>query len=216
MSNKYYLIYRAYTREERPDKSDRYVFYGWTRNKKMILAFLKQRSPKKYKISRIDKMDIEKAYGEMPSEDLILDFVELTSAKTNEKVYLITTKLEMQEAEKKISRLCREMSSISSFAPDCTMEVLELFLNLKDYYKEALYFIGFRPPEVDSLFDSADSRDNYSSTEALEESIEEEYGMPFDLGISVMTPITPFITEDYSKQVIYSFENFIKVLREDM
>lgn len=210
-------MFREYTAKERPERSERLIFYGWTRNKDMILAFLRQRSSKKYRIRKVYLEDIKKIYGDDLSPDTELDFVELLSAKTREKIYLITTKLEMNETEKKVSRLVRELSSLSYVCSDCIMEVLRLFINLDEYYAVALFFLGFRPPELDELFPSADPRDDYSNTEMLEDSIDEEYTtVPWDHGLGNMNPITPWITEDVSKQLIYSFESFIKVLREDM
>lgn len=215
--SKRYLVFREYTPKERPDRNERLVFYGWTKQKEMILAFLKQRSPKKYRIRKVNLEDIKKIYGEDLNMDMELDFAELKSVKTKEKIYLITTKLEMNETEKKVSRLFRELSSISSMCSDCVMEVLRLFVNLDEYYAIALFFLGFRPPELDDLFPSADPTDDYSNTQMLEDSIDEEYTMvPWDHGLGNMNPITPWITEDTSKQLIYSFESFIKVLREDM
>lgn len=205
------MIYREYSKKER--LTDQRVFYGWTKSKQMVLAFLKQRSPKKYRVKEVDLDTVRSIYGESLSLDTELDFAALKSAKTRETIYLIMTKLEMQETEKRVARYFRELSSLEQAGSDI-MEVLRLFVNLNDYYGSALFFLGFRPTETDILFNSADPRDDYSSTEMLEEGIDEEYDHPFDF--KIFNPVTPWITEDVSKQLIYSFEAFIRVLKDEM
>ena len=54
-----YIVSRVFSKEERPDPSDRRVFYGWSNSKHTIKAFIKQRDPKKYEYKKYDEEDFQ-------------------------------------------------------------------------------------------------------------------------------------------------------------
>ncbi len=174
---------------------------------------MKQRNYKKYQIRKFHLDEIRKFYGDDLDEATMLNIVELKSAKTKEKYKIIMTQVELQEAEKKILRLVQEYTSLESAGEDI-MDVLRLFVNLTDYYASALFFLGFRPKELDAICPSADYHDDIADTRLTEEYIDEEYQYPLDF--TGLQPVCPSITADVSKQIIYSLESFIKVLRDEM
>lgn len=146
-----YLVYRKYSQEERYDPAERLVFYGWSDSKDVVMAFLKQRTLSKYKVRKFHPDgDIRDYVG----DDSYIDRVNLKSAKSGESIILFITKRELDESEKKIDRMFRNLSSVQS-AGDRIIEVLTLFVNLTEYYMSALDFLGFNPPELESLFPSA-------------------------------------------------------------
>lgn len=207
------MIYREYTKEERLDPLDRSVFYGWSASKEMVKAFLEQRNPKKYKVRKFYKDEITKFFHEDLTQDTMLNFASLKSARDNKNYILVMTQNELQNAEKKVVRFFAKICDMEDAGEDL-LDVLRLFVNLIPEYAKALDFIGFRPSALDDLFPSADPRDDPSSTQYLEEGIDEEYQYPADF--AGIQPVSPWITGDVSKQIIYSLESFVKVLREDM
>lgn len=207
-----FIVFRKYKANERPE-NEREVYYGWTHSKSVVLAFIKQRSEKKYKIQKIPITTIERIYGEDLDDDTMINYVELKSVESGEKVNLFITKVELNEAEKKIQRYFRDLSSLAKY-DDC-MKLLELVMNLQPYYGSALFFLGFRPPEIDDLFASADPSDDYSNIDGVEEVIDECYNNPGEIYPN-MSPVGPSVVEDICRKVIYSLESFIKVLKDDM
>lgn len=211
----YYLVFRSYKKKERSDPMDRKVFYGWSQSKNVILAFLEQRNSKKYYVQKMSEDAVSKLFGEELEDGTMINFVELRSAKSLEMVKLFITPFELKESEKRIQKMFRDASTLSPSAGEDIMSVIELFMNLDDYYGQALFFLGFRPSEIDDLFPSADPSDDWSNTLPIEDQIDDSY-YNSDCDIPGMVPVTPFILENVSKQIIYSLESFIKVLRDDM
>lgn len=212
--NKRYMIYRKYSREERSEE-ERFVFWGWSSSRDAVLGFLRQRSHKKYKIVEIKMSEMFKIYGEDDlDEDSRLNMVTLLSAKTRKPSVLFTTQIELNETKKKIQRMFRDAASLGDVCGSDTVEVLHLFMRIKPYYASALYFIGFRPPEVDAMYDSADYHDDYSGIESIEEEIDSEHAD--DTSKPTLDPFRSSIVDDVSKKIIYSLESFIAILKDDM
>lgn len=215
-----YLVYRVYSKEERPDIEDRHILYGWSTSKSIIKAFRKQRNKDKYRVIKMTNDDIIRTFSEeIDDTDAMIDFIKLKSAKTHEVVYLFMTLNEMRETEKKIQKMFLNQASLDSIPGDGNY--LELFMNLDDYYADALFFIGYRPREVDILFPSADPRDDYASVDRIEQQIdqayEELYGFPQEeLRRTTDNVIGLSNIEDVANKICYSVESFIKVMREDM
>lgn len=215
-----YLVYRVYTKEERPDREDRNVLYGWSTNKSIIKAFQKQRSKDKYRVIKMSRDDIVRTFSEeIDDTDAMIDFIKLKSAKTHEVIYLFMTLNEMRETEKKIQKMFLDQASLERIPGNGNY--LELFMNLDDYYADALFFIGYRPREVDILFPSADPRDDYASVDRIEQQIDQAYdglyGFPQEeLRRSTDSVVGLSIIEDVANKICYSVESFIKVMREDM
>lgn len=215
-----YLVYRVYTRKERPDYDDRSRFYGWSKSKAVIKAFSEQRNRKKYKIFKMNKEEIVKTLSEdIDDADAMIDILTLKSVKTGEEMYLFTTNNELRECEKKIQRMILDQASLENIEGDGNY--LEMFINLDEYYADALYIIGYRPREVDILFPSADYHDDPSDITKVEEVIDDAYdgvaAFPQEvygcqpnrlLGLSTL--------DDPTNKIFYSIESFIKVLRDDL
>lgn len=215
-----YLVYRVYTKEERPDIEDRSILYGWSTNKSIVKAFCKQRSKDKYQVLKMSNDDIIRTFSEeIDDTDAMIDFIKLKSAKTHEVIYLFMTLNEMRETEKKIQKMFLDQASLERIPGNGNY--LELFMNLDDYYADALFFIGYRPREVDILFPSADPRDDYASVDRIEQQIDQAYdglyGFPQEeLRRSTDSVVGLSIIEDVANKICYSVESFIKVMREDM
>lgn len=215
-----YLVYRIYHKSECSDATDRSRFYGWSTNKNIIKAFRKQRNQKKYKIIKMSENEISKTFSENIDDiDAMIDYIKLRSVKTNEKMTLFLTLNEMRETEKKIQRMFLDQAALSRIPG--TGNYLQMFLHLDNYYADALYFIGFRPREVDDLFPSADYHDDYSSIEKIEEEIdaayEEMYQFPREIvKKSTESAVGLAVIEDVSNKIYYSLESFIKVMKDDM
>lgn len=217
MSNWKYLVYRVYTRDERPNIDERASFYGWSNNKSMIKAFTSQRSKKKYKILKVDQDEIARRFSEeIDDEEAALDFVKIKSASTHEEIFFITTMNELKETEKRIQRMFIDQASLSGI--DGKGNYLEMFMNLDDYYADALYYIGFRPPEVDILFPSADYHDDYSNITKIEELIDDAYDGKYQSPAEVRDNRIPGLVaiEDVANKIYYSVESFVKVLKDDL
>lgn len=217
MSNWKYLVYRVYTRDERPNIDERASFYGWSNNKSMIKAFTSQRSKKKYKVLKVDQDEIARRFSEeIDDEEAALDFVKIKSASTHEEIFFITTMNELKETEKRIQRMFIDQASLSGI--DGKGNYLEMFMNLDDYYADALYYIGFRPPEVDILFPSADYHDDYSNITKIEELIDDAYEGKYQSPGEVRDNRIPGLVaiEDVANKIYYSVESFVKVLKDDL
>lgn len=198
-----YLIYRVYSRDERPDESflERQILYGWTKHKCLIKIFFQQRSKSKYKVIKIHKDDLEKFYSEPLDDTTKLDILPLRSRYSDDLVKLISTDKELSEWEYKLRTMLEDVASLESVKG--SEHCLELFANIDDKYKDALSFIGYTPREMESLFPS--------SVLSMDEFESELYSRHSDGNIkSSMNAVDP------KDQVIFSLEAFIKIMKDDM
>lgn len=220
-----YLIYRAYSEKERPGSSprDRIVFYGWTSGKSVVKAFFEQRDKKKYKVRKILEEDMDrevKGYidGELDFQYLI-DFIKLKSSSTGEDVQLFMTGNELKQAEIKIQEYFRDLAGLVERDNGKT-RLLELYINLDDYYLDPLQYIGFNPPEMDALFDSVEYRESDDYAYSIEGLIESRYESAYDVPSEtyVHTGLIPGFSAmpAVSNKILYSIESFIKVMKEDL
>lgn len=216
-----YLVYRAYSEEERPhsNEKDRIVFYGWTSKKKILKAFFDQRNRKKYKVRKIIPQEVYLVLGNEPDPLYLIDFIDLKSAKTGEDVVLFMTKEELKEVEIKIQRYFSDLSRLVE-RDDGKMHLLELYINLDDYYLDALQYLGFKPPEMDMLFDSVEYRESSDSMFEIEQLIDSAYEDAYEVPYEVVyhQGVIPGLTTlpSVNNKILYSIESFIKVMREDM
>ena len=218
---KYYLVYRQYSSKEQRFHSDPFVFYGWTQSKDVIKAFKSQRSEDKYMITKTDSTELGELLGSnaSPPEETMIDYVPLKMASTKEVVNFFTTHNEMQNIEKWIQRLFRESSKLVDRDNGKT-RLLELYLNLDEWYKGALEFLGFIPPELEAIFDSVDFHENSESEYELERRITDAYDGYLDWpqedqvhdtripGLQNMPHI--------HNKIIYSLESFVKAAKDDL
>lgn len=218
MNNKCYIVFRIY-----PEEPNRDHIYGWTESKKIAWAFMKQRSRDKYKIVKMSSDQIAKMFSESIMESSNqLDYFKIRSAKTGDEVAFFTTMEEMNEAETKIQRYFRELPKLIEHA-DGREEVVHLFIRLKKKFADALDFIGFRPPEVEVLYDRDDwiGDDGEGSIEGICDVIEqayadktiEEYRNGHDCD---KHPLSTSVISDVYPKLIISLESFIMILKEEM
>ena len=218
MDEKCYVIFRIY-----PDDSKRDHVYGWTESKKIATAFMKQRSHDKYKVVKMTSESIARIFSESVMENSNqIDYFKIKSAKTGDEVAFFTTMEEMNEAEAKIQRYFRELPHLIEHA-DGREEVVHLFVRLKRKYADALDFLGFRPSEVEILYDRDDwiGDGDENSIEGLCEGIEnmyhekmiEEYRNGRDAD---KRPLGYLASQDVYTKLIISLESFIMILKEEM
>lgn len=209
----YYLVYRVYSKEERPSLKERSRVYGWTYSKKILKAFLKQRDEKKYAIRKIPAEELSNRLSRYNDEtdELMIDFIKLKSAQTGDEFHLFMTANEKEEVEKRIQRMFDDLSSIEKLPGDISYNV-NMLVNLQQKYADALEYIGYRPKEISDVFDSGMSESAYESTYTYEGmSCEEFYHSPgYDYG-NCLSSLT-----DISNKIIYSMESFIKAMRSDL
>lgn len=215
-----YLVYRIYSQEERPDISDRSIFYGWSKDKSMIKVFVEQRSKKKYKVCKIDDNDISKIYPNeitCPIDDEhMIDFIILQSSSTGDEYHFFTTAYELCNTEKLIQRMVREHISLGD--NQYSFKLVNLFYNLDEYYLKALLYIGFKPEDLDILFPSADYHDDINNIQTTYDEIDDAYNTNSKNIIESLKrrPGGLMNFEDVSNKIVYSLESFIKVLKNDL
>lgn len=214
---RYYLVYRVFDRKERPWKVDGSIMYGWTNNKKVLKAFLQQRDKNKYRVFGFDKEELGEMYSSSipPIESMIDMTHNLKSAATGEVIPFFSTSNEFTEAQKRIHRIFQELCSLSNIESKKrdTKYFVDMYTNLDEKYTEALHYIGYRPKEIDILYDSMmEQADVIHRLDTVYETFnprewDYEHG-DMQLGYSVL--------EDVSEKIIYSIESFIKVLKDDL
>jgi len=211
--SKIYAVLRYHSEKEwkHSDPKDRYVLYGWTKDKKILDAFFSQRSKNKYVVKKFDQEEIKFEYtDEFYPEDMI-DYIELPLASTGEKYPLFITKHELIQAETMIIRMMTDAARLVERA-DGKTNLLELYHNLDNDYKDALEFLGFVPPELEAIFDSVKNQEDEISE--LIETCFETY--PQEMYARIDKPYGIDMMPNVWQQVIFSLEAFIKVLREEM
>lgn len=217
---KYYLVYRQYSEKEKKKHPEQYVFYGWSDSKEMIKAFKSQRNPDKYLIQKQDMDEIAEGFriDELP-EDTEIDYVKLRSVSTGEIVRFITTRNELKNIEKWIQRLFIDKARLVDRDKGKT-RLLELYMNLSEWYKGALEYIGFNPPELDALFDSVMYRETWGTDTEIEHRIDEAYDgytdWPQEEQIRDLSipGLCNFI--EIHNKIIYSLESFVKAAKDDL
>lgn len=211
-----YLVFRLYSKEEREDPDQRVILFGWSKNKNVIKAFLQQRDGKKYTYKKFYEDEIIERFSEdVTDSENMIDYIKLKSANSGEEILFFSTMKEMKEAESKIQTMFIEASKLDI---DGSGNYLDMFCNLRDYYADALYYIGLRPPDLDILFPSSDEyTPEITIDNMVESAYEEEFFHPQE-EIKHNRSILPgvsYMNNAYQK-VIYSIESFIKVLRDDL
>jgi hypothetical protein len=214
-----YVVYRHYSSKEqdRPgpmalNPGHRFReshLYGWTPNKATLKAFLGQRSQKKYSSKAIDLDELRFEAGRS-KDDLLIEAAQLRSQALNETVFLFTTKEELEKVRNRIHEMFRELSSFEvlwreSITASPLSNFINMMTNLLPEYADALHFIGYRPEEINYVYDSVD--------EAGDAYLAEGYDIP--IGRRTKTE-QAWRDDDPSKQIIISFESVIKVLREEL
>ncbi len=207
---RYYVVFRVYSSKERPDLKDRSHVYGWTSSKKVLKAFLEQRDSKKYVVRKVpvDQLsNMLKRYDDETGE-LMIDVLKLTSTQTGEEFHIFMTEHEKDAVEKRIKRIFDELCSIDRIDGDIEQYV-DMVANLEDKYYDALFYLGYRPKEVEAKFDSHICEGNFT----YEGMPCEEYYREENLGESLRLSSS---TDDVSTKIIFSLESFVKGMRDDL
>lgn len=219
---KVYLIFRIHTKDECFDPNNRASYFGWTTLKKVLKAFLQQRSKEKYnytvKLYDNIKYKIDNISGiEYLDDRYMINFIKLRSSKSDGEYTFLTTASELQETEKRIQKMMKDKASLESIPgiKNSGIKILELFINLKPKYANILYYLGYRPKDFESLFPDSESYDN-----DVDQAIDDAYDgfAEFSQEECNYIPEPPGLStlEDISNKILYSIEAFIKVLREDL
>lgn len=223
----YYLIHRVFTKDEmrdRPlDNSNNY-FYGWCDDKKILNAFRSQRNKKKYAYfkSTLDEIGKKYSHNDLPL-DKKLDLAPLVSVETGEKIHLIMTAREVIETKIRIKRMIKSISSISNICfTKKNKEVdyyVEMLCALQDKYFDALHYIGFRPIELESKYDSVDENDIHISEIEMDEEWEgTSWASPHEIHSRMSHLGLPrkSVVDDVVEEIFLSVESFVRILREEL
>ncbi len=213
-----YLVYRVYSKKERPEHEAREHFYGWTNNKNVIKAFFQQRDKNKYQVYKTDLEEIGEKFADNNLEsNSFIDYLPLKFASTGEEIKFFMTTDEMQEAEVGIQRYFREKCELVTIDRGKT-RLLNLFMNLDDYYADALEYIGFIPPEVNELFPTANPlEDNIEDIEdMLSDGYDTYYGAPVERTEHLTKAPGLCMLDKVYMKILYSVESFVKVLRKEL
>lgn len=211
---KKYLVFRIYSKKEKPNLSERAVYFGWSDYKFVIKGFMEQRSPDKY---RVVKMDIEE-FNQYESHNSYsnswgsrlrrIDIIKLKSVQDGKIYPFFSTAEESKKAELDIQGLFSDLASVSTIDEnDNDFKYLNMYYNLDEDYKEILEFIGYKPPEMKALFDSVE--------DAITDAYEDVLLLGDDFSMSDGIPGQYYI-DDIAKKIIYSLESFVKILQDDL
>lgn len=190
-----YIIFRVY----RNDRLKNFE-YAWTKNKNMAKAFKAQRTDEKFKVARVTSEDLARIYSDTTMErERELKIKAVFCKSTNDYVRLVTTDMEMNDAKAKLKKLFAELSDPSRNLGVYSLESqMNLYRSIRPEFLRALEYFGFRPPAMDSYFDSVE--DDYSSFPSEEDMF---YCFGHDL------------TPDWLK-CLCSLEGLVFALKEDM
>lgn len=203
---KYYLVYKDLTP------------YGWSFDLNIVKAFLKQRNDS-YKWMKSNKREVEIIFNADRSlNERMINCIKLKSTKYERKFLLFITIDELRNCEKMIQQLMIDQCRLNkgNISYERLTECISIISDLKDRYYNALYFIGYRPPEILSLYNQ-----NYTYYD-INDLIDIAYDECGWLSCPLYNSITKYgvpsiynLDEVYEK-VIYSLESFIKVLKDEL
>lgn len=203
---KYYIVYRM-------DDRGKGTAYGWTFDKKILKTFLTQRSKNKYKALRANYDDILELFSEQVdgSGMYTIDWMDLPSNQTGENIRLFLTANEKIVAEKAIKKMLRDMSALDRIHGEIE-DYVEMVVNLEEKYFEALEFIGFRPKELEAIFDSIEENSMIGfncDTGAYYDMSPEEFYQSHNLS-------SGDATNPVFDKILWSLEAFVRVMKDDL
>jgi hypothetical protein len=196
----------VYSADERNYSLHNSRLYGWTHNKSILKAFLRQRDQNKYSTEKHSEDEISEMFSEnrLFSENMI-DYINVRSAASGEEFMLFTTLQELNECEHRIRRYFEDLSSFTYLKTkgEKIPYYVNMVLSLREDYLDALSAIGYNPKEINILYDDAESEYDYRMDNAFD----------MDSGHIVWNPLDDI---KHSTRFIYSLESFIKVLKDDL
>lgn len=210
----YYLVYK--TSDDRHGGIE--GMYGWTTNKSVLNAFLKQRKKNNYVVDKIH-VDIDKnalrskqgliefKYLDVDLDDnLMIDILPLKSCQSGNIVKLFSTNEEKIQIVNNIDNMFDELRSFQREDDiDNIKGMVDTYRVIRSKYIDALETIGYRPMEVEYMYDSVD--DIYN---------EVNYGFGYEPEDSDSNGLGNSYNYAMHKSVIYSLEAVIKVLKDEL
>lgn len=196
--------------------------FAWTYDKTILKLFLEQRN-ENYKAVRSNRDEIQRIFNRNGNEsEQMIDFVILKSVSTGIEFKLFTTADELRTTEKLIQRLVNNKATLFNITNSIEKieKYVKILVNLTDNFYNALYLIGFRPPEVLALF-RPDEHQMFEIDDAIDASYEggwlppNEYNSYWNGENRKKFYSTNLLSDLYTK-VLYSLEAFIKVLIKDL
>ena len=196
--------------------------FAWTYDKTILKLFLEQRN-ENYKAVRSNRDEIQRIFNRNGNEsERMIDFIILKSVSTGIEFKLFTTADELRTTEKLIQRLVNNKATLFNITNSIEKieKYVKILVNLTDNFYNALYLIGFRPPEVLALF-KPDEHQMFEIDDAIDASYEggwlppNEYNSYWNGENRKKFYSTNLLSDLYTK-VLYSLEAFIKVLIKDL
>ena len=196
--------------------------FAWTYDKTILKLFLEQRN-ENYKAVRSNRDEIQRIFNRNGNEsERMIDFIILKSVSTGIEFKLFTTADELRTTEKLIQRLVNNKATLFNITNSIEKieKYVKILVNLTDNFYNALYLIGFRPPEVLALF-RPDEHQMFEIDDAIDASYEggwlppNEYNSYWNGENRKKFYSTNLLSDLYTK-VLYSLEAFIKVLIKDL
>lgn len=182
--------------------------YGWTPSKATVKAFLGQRNRKKYIYSEIDSETLDMMLSTIRSrDDLMIRAAKFRSRQFDMDYQLFLTNEEEVMIRQRIRNMFTELSSLDSLWREdnyngALTDFVNMIINLMPRYAWALHYIGYRPKEIDAIYDSVE--DEY-----------DEFYVPDTPPINI-TYHAPGESFDLITGIIYSLESAIMVIRDDL
>lgn len=196
--------------------------FAWTYDKTILKLFLEQRN-ENYKAVRSNRDEIQKIFNRNGNEsERMIDFIILKSVSTGIEFKLFTTADELRTTEKLIQRLVNDKATLFNITNSIEKieKYVKILMNLKDNFYNALYLIGFRPPEVLALF-KPDEHQMFEIDDAIDASYEGGWLSPNEYnsywnGENRKKFYSIHLLSDLYTKVLYSLEAFIKILIKDL
>jgi len=197
--------------------------YGWCEIKEIGKAFMKQRTRGKYRMVKMTSEDLARYFSDSGMDiSNQIDRYMIDSVHSSEPIAFFSTADEMKETEVNIQRYFRELPKLIERA-EGRPEVINLFIHLKDKYAYALDYLGFRPPEVEALYDrddwvgDADETSIEGIVDAVENAYTEKMIEEYKSGRSENRYPAGLdsLRDEYSKMIL-TLESFVIVLKEEL
>jgi hypothetical protein len=165
--------------------------------------------------------EIGKFYGEdVTDAGSEINMIKLKSAKSGEFVVIFMTANELKTTEIEIQEMFRQASKLEPMG-NRIAEGVEMVTHLTPYYSDALDFIGFRPPEVDSMYPGLEDAAYNDGLTRIEQLVETAYhenieGYPNLRSELILSSMMTETLRDVFTKIVYSLESFVKVMKNDL
>jgi len=216
-----YIVFRIFSPKEEEFEIGP-AFYGWSNDKKIIKAFIKQRGKHKYvyRLMNDDEITCQSFSQDTVKEDTKIKLLMLPSTNDGITYPLFITDRESKEVEVKIHLYFSELASFEKYNNHRKV-LITLYWNLIDEAKQVLENIGFIPKELNDC-GYMESESTFTCLEnEIETLIEEAYNTddyiePTDDDFDRRyTPKSQLYLNDFHSHLCYSLEAYIKILKDE-